>query len=458
MADIVVTNWFGDLVSHAQAVAEATSVDDVVNVLKNPTQYPSPVRAVGSNHSTAPCAVINGGTILKMAGMNKILDISNGTVTAEAGALYIDVAKELEKQNLQFYVNTEIGSLSIGSAACCGTKDASMPGEYGQVGSYVSRVKMVLPSGDLLEVTDAQPELMQQVRSSYGSFGLFCEATLRFRPIQPLAVHHETFSLDDFVKKLPDLKAGGDSLMFYIFPFENLITVEFRRYNPGASGIPNRFSWPLRNYMWANAGPAVCAQAESDIHDPDTRYKVIDGFNTVWRFKLENLIKSDYTIATDQIIRYPAVANASRYTFSLWAFPEDTYPTVLAQHFQFCQNYYKSNGDRVNMLYVGYRVAQDQNSLLSYSYDGNVMTMDPVSTGNPGWTTFLGAYNQFCSDRGGIPLFNQTFGANRAQAQKALGPRLQAFADARKIYDPNNRLLNGYFSELLGESQQTSAG
>ena len=57
MSDIVVTNWFGDLVSHAQAVVEATSADDVVNVLKNPATYPSPVRAVGANHSTTPCAV-----------------------------------------------------------------------------------------------------------------------------------------------------------------------------------------------------------------------------------------------------------------------------------------------------------------------------------------------------------------------------------------------------------------
>jgi FAD/FMN-containing dehydrogenase len=458
MSDNVVTNWFGDIVSHPQVVVEAASTDDIAAVLTNPGKYPSPVRAVGSNHSTTPCGAADGGTLIKMSKLNQILEITADTVTAQAGAIYIDVAKEIEKQNLQFYVNTEIGSLSVGSAACCGTKDSSMPGEYGQVGSYISRIKMVLPSGDLLEVTDDQPELMQKVRSSYGTFGIVCEATLRVRRIQPMAVHHETFTLDDFVKKLPDLKAGGDSLMFYIYPFENLITVEFRRYNPGASGIPNRYSWPLRNYLWGNAGPAVCAQAESDIHDPEIRYKVIDGFNQLWRFKLENLIKSDYTIATDQIIRYPTVANASRYTFSLWAFAEDLYPTVLAQHFQFCQNYYKSAGYRVNMLYVGYRIAQDQNSLLSYSYDGNVMTMDPVSTGNPGWTAFLEAYNQFCSDNGGIPLFNQTFGATRVQAQKALGTRLQAFADARRTYDPHNRLLNSYFSELLAESQQASAG
>ena len=446
----IVTNWFGDLVSHPQAVAAASSAAEVVNVLKNPAQYPSPVRAVGANHSTTPCAVVNGGTILQMSGMNRILDISNGTVTAEAGALYIDVAKELEKQKLQFYVNTEIGNLSVGSAACCGTKDSSMPGEFGQVGSYVSRIKMALPSGDFLVVTDDQPDLMQKVRSSYGTFGIVCEVTFRVRPIVPMAVRHQTFTLDDFVEKLPALKAGGESLMFYIYPFENLITVEFRKYDPTASGDPNRIIWPLRNYLWGTAGPAVCANAEKDIADKTIRYGVIDGFNKLWRWKLENLIQSGNTVATDQIIRYPPTGGASRYTFSLWAFAEQNYPSVLQSCLQFCQQYYKQNGYRVNMLFVGYYVAKDQNSLLSYSYDSNVMTIDPVSTGNPGWDQFVVAYNQFSSGLGGIPLLNQTNGITPAMAQKAWGDRLKVFAGARQSYDPNGRLLNDYFRDLLG--------
>jgi len=33
--------------------------------------------------------------------------------------------------------------------------------------------------------------------------------------------------------------------------------------------------------------------------------------------------------------------------------------------------------------------------------------------------------------------------------QKALGDRLKTFADARKTYDPNDRLLNDYFLGLL---------
>jgi hypothetical protein len=447
-----VTNWFGDITSNPAVVVQAASVDDIVAVLKNPDKYPSPVRAVGSNHSTSACGAADGGTLIQMSKMNAIVEIAGDTVTAQGGAIYIDVAQELEKRGLQFYVNTEIGNLSVGSAACCGTKDASMPGEYGQVNSYVTSIKMALPSGDLLEVTDAQPELMQLVRSSYGTFGIVYEATIRVRPIQPMAVHHETFTLQDFTTQLPALKARGESMMFYIFPFDNLITVEFRHYNPGAKGEPNRIAWPLRNFMWASAGPLFCAQVESGISDKQIRYGIIDSFCAMWRFKLENLVSSDYTIATDQIIRYPPVGGDSRYTFSLSAFPEANYAAVLTDYFAFCKDYYQKQGYRTNMLNVGYWIAQDRNSLLSYSYDGGVMTIDPVSTANPGWPAFLTAYNQFCSAHGGIPLFNQTDEITPAQVQKALGDRLKTFAAARQKYDPKGRLLNAYFREMLSAS------
>ena len=154
MSDLVVTNWFGDLVSHPKVIVEARTVEDIREILTHPDRFPSPVRAVGSNHSTARCGVADGGTLIKMQPMNRVLNIGPDTVTAEAGALYIDVAQELRRRNLQFHVCTEIGNLSVGSAACAGTKDSSMPGEFGQVGSYVTGVKMVLPDGSLLEVND----------------------------------------------------------------------------------------------------------------------------------------------------------------------------------------------------------------------------------------------------------------------------------------------------------------
>jgi len=449
MSANTVTNWFGDLISHPQVIVDANSIQDIVDVMKDSEKYPSPVRAVGSNHSTAPCGVAEGGTLIRMK-MNRILDIGTDTLTVEAGATHLDMAQQLEQRKLQFYVNTEIGSLSAGSAACAGTKDASMPDEYGQVGSYIIGVKMVLPSGDLLEVTEAeQPDLMQKVRSSYGLFGIIYEVTYRIRPLTPLDVHHKTFSLADFISTLPDLKALNYSMMYYIFPFDDKITIEFRKYNPSASGEPNRSAWALRNHIWGTSGPKLGHDVEARVPVRAIRYGIIDHFNALWRFQLENIVVSDNTIPSDQIIHYPPVSDDSRYTFSLFAFPEEQYPQTLSEFFKFCKDYYKQKHYRSNLLYVGYRILKDQQAWLSYSWDGNVMTIDPVSTGNPGWKDFLVAYNQFCSDRGGIPLLNQTFGVTQTIAQKAFESRLVDLEAARKTYDPDGRLLNDYFGQIL---------
>ena len=93
--------------------------------------------------------------------MDRILEIRDDTVTVQAGALYIDVNQELRKHNLQFNVNVELGNLTIGSACSGGTKDASMAGEFGQIASYAVGIKMVAPNGELFEVDESDPELLQ---------------------------------------------------------------------------------------------------------------------------------------------------------------------------------------------------------------------------------------------------------------------------------------------------------
>ena len=279
MAGITITNWFGDLISHPKVVVEATSVDDIVKILKDPAHYPSPVRAVGSNHSTAPVGVADGGTLIKMSKMNRILEIGTDTVTVQAGAIAIDVAHELQKHGLQFYVNTEIGSLSVGSAACAGTKDASMPGEYGQVGSYITRIKMVLPSGELLEVSEDQPDLMQKVRSCYGTFGIVYEATYKIRAIvSRWRCITRRSSRRNSWRSCRSLKTSGKSLMYYMFPFEDLVTVEFRRYNPGAKGDPTTRSGRCGIICGPPRGRSFARRWKRNISNKTLRYKVIDGF------------------------------------------------------------------------------------------------------------------------------------------------------------------------------------
>ena len=450
MRQIAVQNWFGSIVSSPRVVVEVGSVEEIVAILKDPERYPSPVRAVGSNHSTTACGVAEGGTLIVMRKMDRIVEIRDDSVTVQAGALYIDVNVELQKHNLQFYVNVEIGNLTLGSAACGGTKDASMPGEYGQVASYATRIKMVTPAGELVEVTEDDPELLQATRSSYGLFGIVYEVTFKVRPLAPMHVHHERFTLDEFADRLPALKARGESIMMYINPFLDIIFVEFRRYREGTrvTGYTD-WQWRLRNFIWSKMAPLWGYYAVNYVPLPGLRDWLIDAYNRLIAFVAVLAVRGDNTIARSQQINYPSPSDNSRYTFSIWAFPEETYIEALRAYFAFSRDYHRRTGYRVNLLSVGYRIKEDQSSLFSYSFHGPVMTFDPVSTGNDGWVDFLRAYNDLASGLGGTPLFNQTNLLTRAQVQKAFGDRLATFDRYRRRFDPTDRLLNDYFRELI---------
>src|SRR5262249_14140136 len=130
------------------------------------------------------CAV-SDGTIVNMSQMTRIVEINqaNQTITAEAGLQYIEASKALREKNLQFILNIEIGNLTLGSAACCHTKDGLDGREFGQVSSYVTAIKWVNPSGELEEANEKDnPELLRRGRSSYGLSGIISEVTIRVKP------------------------------------------------------------------------------------------------------------------------------------------------------------------------------------------------------------------------------------------------------------------------------------
>jgi FAD/FMN-containing dehydrogenase len=444
-------NWFGDLVTHPLAVVEARSIEDIVAAVGDPERHPSPVRPRGSAHSTTLCGEADGGTIVDTTRMNRILSVDGDTVTVEPGALLIDVAKELERRNLQFYVNMEVGNASMGSIACCATKDASMPGEYGQVNSYCVGMKIVTASGEVVDITDREPELLQAARSSYGLFGILAEVKFKIRPLQAMAVEHKVMKLSEFADRLPEIVARGDSVMMYMFPYIDSVAVELRRYTGEASSATKRVNhrlWRTRNLFWKSVAPGTGYVADKFLPGRKLGYSLVNGVNRTNQLMVRSM-KAANTVPTDQMIRY-GLAGRRRETFSIWSIPEDRYSEALREYMQFVRDDYRRTGYRPNMGHVGYRVAKDESSLLSYSYDGDVLTIDPVSTGTPGWREFLRSYNQFCSEHGGQPLLNQTWGLTPEQARRAFGKRLERFEEIRRGRDPENRFLNGFFRDLLG--------
>lgn len=456
MSGIKLQNWKRNITYYSDSVHVVENVDDIVRIIKDKEKYPSPVRAKGSHHSTTRCIVASHGTVIDLHKLNKIIEINkeNRTITMQAGVLHIDAAYELEKQGLQFYVNVEIGNLTVGSGATCATKDASFytPDsggfEFGQVNSYVIGMKLVLPNGELLEVTEADGELLEVMRSSYGMLGIVYEVTYRVKPIKPMAMQHIRYHVDEFANRLEELVAGNRSMMLYLFPFQDAVVVEYR-WDGEAPLRPRSWQWKLRDWVWETGSPLVGKLLTSLVPIRGIRSFLIDIYNSISQFALTRIIHANDTSPADQIIRYPETAGFASYTFSIWAFPRETFPTAIRDYFEFCKEYYRLNGYRCDMLNVGYHIIQDKQSLFSYTRNGPVLTLDPVSTGSKGWEGFLIAYNEFCIQHNGKPLLNQTPSITPLQAKAAFGAEIEKFQEYRHKYDPDDRCYNQFFRNLF---------
>ncbi len=139
----------------------------------------------------------------------------------------------------------------------------------------------------------------------------------------------------------------------------------------------------------------------------------------------------------------------SRYTYSLWAFPQQDYPLVLREYFAFCRSHYEQFGYRCNVVNGASRVHQDRNSLFSVSYEGPMVTLEPSSTGDKGWDEFLIDFNDFASKHGGVPTFNQTRALQPDHVARAFGDRARWFRALRERTDALNRMGSSYFGYLL---------
>jgi len=452
-----VCNWEGGVTYRPAVIVKPQTLDEVVRIVGDKSNYPSPVRAVGKLHSPAPCSADDGGTMLDMTGMTRILKIGADFVTAEAGALYIDVAEELARHGMQFHINTEIGNVTLGAAACAATKDSSFIGssQWAQVSSFVSGLKVVRPDGTVMSYTESEhAQEMRLLRCSYGLLGVIVEVTLKTQPLTAVSAEHRIYTLAKFRQAVPELVAQNYALMMYYYPFADRVMVELRREVPGVEPTSSG-RWWLRNAFWRKIGPMFAVwigRVSPNKHIETALRRSLDRIirrGTCW------VVGGKRTRPTAQIIRHPDTPGPYRFVFSMWSFDEAHFFEVLEAYFRFCRDYAAQTGFCCDLPAVGYRMVKDRNALLSYAHDAPAMSIDPASTGGPGWDAFLKAFNAFSSAHDGHPLLNQTKHLTAAQVRKAYGKRWEEFARARRAWDPENRLLSGYFSELLQGAAQT---
>jgi hypothetical protein len=447
------TSYDGGVVSSPLRLVSPQSVDEIQAILRDPEQFPSPVRAMGSFHSLTPCAA-SPGTIVDMSGLRQVqhIDRESMTVTAQAGIQSIDAAAALRASGLQFRLNPEIGNMTLGSAACCHSKDSLGAVEYGQASSYLTSMKWVSPGGELREASDEDdPEALEALRSSYGLGGIVHEVTFRIQPLQKIRFAYELFDLSELRQEaISEAIAANESLVFWTLGR----TVVMQTRNP-ASTARNEWIPALRRLFWSRLGATMARGFGA------TRGTPLGGVtNALWPlveqvpYRTLSALGGFSLYEPDKMIDYRRTPSSGRYGFTFWAFRRDEWVANLRDYVEFSEEHQRQFGFHCNLPLGSYFIRHDTSSLLSYSHEGDIISIDPIHAptrrDRPAWDRFLRAFNEWAAARGGIPLLNQSPHVTRAQVSAAYGPRWQQFSQWVAGEDPERRMLNPFFAELLG--------
>jgi glycolate oxidase len=250
----------------ALALVRASCVDDVVATMRFAHAHGIPVVPQGarSGLSGGACAV-DGGILLSVRGMDRILEIdeANMTVTVEPGIINQDLKDALRPHGLAYPPDPgSVGMCSIGGniatdagGMCCV--------KYGVTHEYVREITVVLADGTVTRLGHrtvkgvAGLDLAGLFTGSEGTLGVIVEATLKLVPLgaDPLAA----------LATFPSVRAATEAVAAYMATGATPSMLEMM------DGMTIGFLAEIGDFgLDASVGAVLIMQSDSDRAAADT--------------------------------------------------------------------------------------------------------------------------------------------------------------------------------------------
>lgn len=179
-----------------EVVIEVINTLEVSAVMKYAYDNNIPVTPRGAGTGLCGGAVpINGGILLSMTRMNRILEVDeqNLTVTTESGVLLMELAKTVLESGLMYPPDPGEKSATIGGNVM--TNAGGMRAvKYGVTRDYVRGMELVLPNGEILEFggkvakNSSGYSLKDLIIGSEGTLGIVTKLILKLVPAPKKAI------------------------------------------------------------------------------------------------------------------------------------------------------------------------------------------------------------------------------------------------------------------------------
>lgn len=139
-----------------------------------------PIVPAGKKHSQGGHALVQGGTVVDMSRMNRILSIDkdNKTILVQAGVTWEQIQEAANPHGMAVSVMQSSNIFTVGGSLSVNAHGRDP--RFGTLIESVKRIKMLLADGSIRWVSrDQDGELFHLAIGGYGLFGIILEAELR---------------------------------------------------------------------------------------------------------------------------------------------------------------------------------------------------------------------------------------------------------------------------------------
>ena len=202
----------GDIEQMPDVLVRVHSTEEVSAVMKLAWENTIPVTVRGSGTGLVGAAVAaQGGILMETTSMNQILELDreNQTLTVQSGVLLMEVAAFAEQNDFLYPPDPGEKSATIGGNIS--TNAGGMRAvKYGVTRDYVRALKVVLPTGEILNLgakvakNSSGYSLKDLVIGSEGTLCVICEAVLKLVPLPKVSI--------SLLVPFPDMKSAIEAV------------------------------------------------------------------------------------------------------------------------------------------------------------------------------------------------------------------------------------------------------
>lgn len=243
-------NWAGSVDFEPRAVMEPKSEEEVMQSVRRASQDGHRIRPAGAGHSSSDL-VLTDGVVLDLHHLSDLesYDSKEGRATLGAGARLDDVNALLFDEGLMMENLGDVAYQALAGAVATGTHGSGR--RLTNLSGMVTGGRLVTGTGELVEFSERDGELIRAARVSLGCLGIFTALTIRVIPGYRLRRREWCTSTEACLDHLDELMDSNRNFDFYWYPRRD--EVKLRTWNhPDRSPGDLPFAVPVKEMTgWA---------------------------------------------------------------------------------------------------------------------------------------------------------------------------------------------------------------